>query len=118
MLTLHPNELGAYVFEAFDTKRDGKLSRDEVKHLVEAIHHNSYESNKVVKRIVDKLAENDKAFVDVDHFVDWTGRNPSILAPIIHIQVNLQDNVVGRRFWEKLRHRRASNIKNQMNYQS
>lgn len=105
LLTLDPSDLGYFVFTIFDRDNSGVLKFEEVKDLVETIHHKNYEDNVVIHRLVHKLLESSTA-VTIDHFVQWSQHHPSILAPIISLQESLQIYVGGHRFWNILQRKR------------
>jgi Ca2+-binding EF-hand superfamily protein len=101
LLTLEPSDLGYFVFTIFDRDNSGVLKFEEMKDLVETIHHKNYDKNIVIQRLVHKLLES-SADVTMDHFVQWSQHHPSILAPLISLQDSLQGYIGGHRFWNDL----------------
>lgn len=111
LLSSRPEELGSFAFYLFDDLHSGFLTGDEIRNLVETIHHKSYGTNKGVHHEVDKLiATCSSKGLGVLAFVEWTHAHPTILGPVIQLQQHLWECVCGKRFWQNICARRIERL--------
>jgi Ca2+-binding EF-hand superfamily protein len=111
LLSNSPEELGSFAFFLFDDNHSGVLTPDEIRNLVETIHHKSYSSNKGVHHEVDRLlASRSGAGLGVAEFVAWSHEHTSILGPVIQLQQHLWECVCGKSFWGKICRRRMQRL--------
>lgn len=105
LLSMNSESVSTFIFHLFDDDNTGTLNFQEVRILVETIHHKKYETNKAIKKIVEQLRKISKT-VSVLQFMEWARQNPPICAPVISLQHRLRVEIYGEGYWEELQSRR------------
>jgi hypothetical protein len=104
-LGMDPNFLGTLVFYIFDDDKTNSLEYEEIRSLVEVIHHKSGKSASV-KKLIDTIMHNHKT-VSVEYFTKCCREMSSLCAPLIGMQQSLREKVIGVGYWIDLTAKRG-----------
>lgn len=114
-LGMDPNFLGALVFYIFDEDQTNSLEYDEIRTLVETIHHKSGKSA-AVKKLIESIMQNHSR-VSVEYFTKCCREMSSLCAPLIGMQQSLREKVIGVSFWMEITAKRGQDpIKSRPNF--
>jgi hypothetical protein len=114
-LGMDPNFLGALVFYIFDDDQTNSLEYDEIRILVETIHHKS-DKNVAIRKLIETIMQNHST-VTVEHFTKCCREMSSLCAPLIGMQQSLREKVIGVNYWIDLTARRGQDpVKSRPNF--
>lgn len=102
---MDPAFLGALVFYIFDDDKTNSLEYDEIRAIVETIHHKSSKTASV-KKLIEMIMQNRQS-VTVEYFTKCCREMSSLCAPLIGMQQSLREKIIGASYWIDLSAKRG-----------
>jgi hypothetical protein len=107
--TLTHDTLVKFAFDLFDKDGSGAIARDELEQLVEIVYGQAAVDEKASKVI--RMMDRDRdGLVELLEFRQIERRVPSLLKPAFELQQQLQQKLLGRKFWNGATRRRCANM--------
>lgn len=101
-----------FAFDLYDVDGSGEIERDEVGMCIREVWGSDWESNSAAQKIMIKLETIMESTVSgrltVKLFQEFAVRHPMLLFPAFQLQTEIQNKVLGERFWAKAAKRRGS----------
>jgi hypothetical protein len=66
---------------------------------MEMMHHKKVESSPTMVQIMHELKHNYNAEISISDFCKWTSMNPSVLSPLIVLQLKFRKQLLGESYW-------------------
>lgn len=126
LLTLPESQLGALAYLMKDPSGVLRISRNyliirnnihlflfflhldtEVKVIVESMHHKKVESSSTLSGFFQELRNNYGTEISIQEFCKWTTLNPSIITPLLMLQLKFRKSILGDSVWQKKAKERA-----------
>lgn len=95
------------MFYLFDDDRSGSLDFQEIRKIIEIVH--AQDLNKS-GRLSDKINEemmNKPPYLTIDDFQKWTRAKPMLTNPVLNMQLKLQGDLLGPKFWKEVTQQRS-----------
>lgn len=100
--TLTKATLDLFAFDLYDQDSSGELGGDEVEQMLKDIYGKESKTNHNAKSVAQEIRKIEKHHnFDIDRFRKFAGTHNAMLFPIFRIQLALQKNILGKRFWER-----------------
>eukprot|EP01039_Chlorochromonas_danica_P004455 gene4455-4880_t len=105
--TLGMATLDIFTFDLYDKDKSGILSEDEVQHMVKDLYGRTYQNNPRAHHIIQEMKKIElRGDFDLPKFTRFAKSHQELLFPAFQMQLKIQENVFGRRFWERCSNRR------------
>lgn len=73
------------------------------------MHKKSVEKDPSLKQLYTKLKSQYPRSIGIYDFVKWTSENPSVLSPLLMLQLHIRLQILGENFWKSYAEDRAEN---------
>ncbi|GLE10667.1 hypothetical protein PINS_up022884 [Pythium insidiosum] len=111
-----------YAFDLYDLDGSGEIEPAEATRCVREVWGSEWERNanaqKVMTKLEDAMSENAHGRLTINMFQDFSHRHPMLLFPAFQLQTDIQQRVLGERFWRKAAARRAKANPTDLNWKN
>jgi len=110
--TFDDEGLRRFAFEMYDTDCGGALEPSEIKHMFQEVCGDDFARSdraQILLHRIDDMAKfnSTEGVVTPMIFSEFVKRNPGLLLPAFHLQLQIKQHVCNAKFWEKIQARRA-----------
>ncbi|RLN14644.1 hypothetical protein BBJ28_00020284 [Nothophytophthora sp. Chile5] len=101
-----------YAFDLYDVDGSGEIERDEAARCVREVWGAAWATSTSAQKIMSKLegimAGTANNRLTLKLFLDFSVRHPMLLFPAFQLQMEIQQKVLGQRFWSRAARKRGS----------
>ncbi|KAJ0412064.1 hypothetical protein ATCC90586_004610 [Pythium insidiosum] len=116
------SSLVRYAFDLYDLDGSGEIEPAEASRCVREVWGSEWERNANAQKVMTKLeaamSENAHGRLTIHMFQDFSQRHPMLLFPAFQLQTDIQQRVLGERFWRNAAARRAKVNPSDLNWRN
>lgn len=110
--SFNKSSLVRFAFDLYDLDGSGEIERSEAAQCVKEVWGSEWEHSSIAQKIMGKLEsimENSSSGrLSVSLFQDFAIRHPMLLFPAFQLQTEIQQKILGERFWAQAAKRRGT----------
>jgi hypothetical protein len=82
----------------------------DVRVVLEMLHNKKIDRDPAIFAIFNKMKRDLETKLSIYEFNKWTAANPSVVAPVLMLQLHLRLQIIGESFWSKLSKERSKHV--------
>lgn len=106
------SSLVRFAFDLYDLDGSGEIEREEAAQCIREVWGSEWESSNIAQKILAKLESimqnTASGRLNVNLFQDFAARHPMLLFPAFQLQTEIQQKILGQRFWAQAAKRRGT----------
>lgn len=99
LLTLADADLGVLGYLMKDPTGVLRIKPPQVREIMETIHKKKVEASPALVALYSNLKHEYPGEISIQDFCKWCRDNPSVLTPVVILQIKLRKLVIGEKFW-------------------
>jgi Ca2+-binding EF-hand superfamily protein len=106
-LTLQECDLGTLMYLMKEPTGKLRIKYSDIKDVLEYVHKRKLESSAAMQALFQALKRDYSGELSIADIINWIRTNPSIISPILVLQLKLRKDIIGEGFWlEQMAYRR------------
>mmetsp|Transcript_4703 Transcript_4703/g.7681 ORF Transcript_4703/g.7681 Transcript_4703/m.7681 type:complete len:453 (+) Transcript_4703:91-1449(+) len=102
ILTLDELNMGGLAFNIVDRTGMKIIGYKAVERIFEVMHKKKVEKDAALHDMMLEVKKDLRREINIQEFTEWCHHHPSVLSPLMMLQMHLRDQIIGPRFWQKM----------------
>ncbi len=87
-----------------------------MREVIETMHKKKVDSSPALVAIYNNLKKSCPPEITMNEFCKWTAANPTVVSPLLILQLKLRKQIIGERYWSKMAAERKANSEQGLYY--